>query len=84
MSEIIIAIITGVCSIAGVVIASAASSRKLQQQLEVSQAVTNTKLENLTAEVRTHNGFASKIPVIEEKCSAMERRIEALERDRNA
>lgn len=84
MAEIIIAVITGVCSIAGVVITSLTSSRKLQQQLEIAQAITNTKLESLTAEVRTHNEFARRMPVIEEKIAVINRRIDELERDRNA
>lgn len=80
MPEVIIAIITGAFSVVTVIITSFASSRKLQQQLEISQAVTNTKLENLTSEVRAHNGFANRIPVIEEKYNAMEKQIEKLEK----
>lgn len=83
MEGIIIAVISAAGSIAAVVITSAASSRKLQQQLEVSQAVTNTKLEALTSEVRAHNDFARRIPVIEEKIAVANHRIEDLERDRH-
>lgn len=83
MEGIIIAVITAAGSIAAVVITSAASSRKLQQQLEVSQAVTNTKLEALTNEVRAHNGFAQRIPVLEEKIAVANHRIDDLERGRH-
>ena len=79
MESIIVSIVTGVCSIIGVILAASASSRKLQQQLEVSQAVTNTKLEALTAEVRSHNNFAQRMPVVEEQIKAINRRLEDLE-----
>ena len=83
MIEIIIAIITGLCSIAAVAITANESGKKLQQQLEVSQAVMNTKLENLTDEVRMHNGFARRMPVIEEQIKVINHRIEDLEHDRH-
>jgi TolA-binding protein len=79
--EIIIAAITGLCSVVGVIITASASSKKLQQQLEVNQAVMNTKIENLTAEVRTHNGFAERIPVLQEQIKILTQRIENLEKE---
>ena len=84
MESIIVSIVTGACSIIGVILASAASFRKLQQQLEISQAVMNTKLESLTNEVRTHNEFARRMPVIEEQIKVINHRIDDLERDQNA
>lgn len=81
MAEIIIAIVTGVCSIIGVIISSQASAAKLQQQLEVSQAVMNTRLDNLTAEVRQHNNFAQRMPVVEEQIKQMRDQIRTLEND---
>lgn len=84
MENIVISIISGVCSIAGVVIAAGASSKKLQQQLEVSQAVMNTKLEALTNEVRKHNDFSVRIPVIEEQIKVINHRLEDLEREKGA
>ncbi len=80
MEGIIIAIITAVSSVAAVIITNIASNRKMQQQLEVSQAVTNTKLEALTNEVRAHNNFAQRIPVLEEKIAVANRRIDDLEK----
>ncbi len=79
-SEIIIAVITGICSVVGVIITSAANSRKLQHQLEISQAVTNTQIKSLTEEVRTHNNFARRMPVVEEQIKVINHRIEDLER----
>lgn len=57
-----------------------AHSDSQDAKLEKAQAVTDTKLENLTEEVRKHNGFAEKIPVIEEKIKVANKRIDDLER----
>ena len=65
MEAIIVSIITGILSLVGVIITNVSSNRKIENQLEVHQAVTETKLESLTDEVRKHNNFASRIPVIE-------------------
>ena len=65
MESVIVAIITGVLSLLGVIITNVSSNRKIENQLEVHQAVTETNLENLANEVRKHNNFASRIPVIE-------------------
>ena len=81
MESIIVSIVTGVCSIIGVIFASAASSNKLQKQLEISQAVMNTKLESLTNEVRAHNEFARRMPVVEEQIKVANHRIDDLERE---
>lgn len=84
MESIIVSIITGICSIAAVAVTSAASGKKLQQQLEISQAVMNTKLEALTSEVRTHNEFARRMPVIEEQIKVINHRLDDLEREHHA
>lgn len=49
------------------------ADQRLDGKLEKYQAVTDAKIETLTLEVRKHNGFAEKIPVLEEKVSALER-----------
>ena len=84
MESIIVSVVTGICSIVAVAITSAASGKKLQQQLEVSQAVMNTKLEALTSEVRTHNEFARRMPVIEEQIKVINHRLDDLEREHHA
>lgn len=84
MESIIVSVITGICSIVAVAVTSAASGKKLQQQLEISQAVMNTKLEALTSEVRTHNEFARRMPVIEEQIKVINHRLDDLERDSHA
>ena len=52
---IIVSIITGVLSLAGVIITNMNSNRKIERQLEISMAITNTKLEDLTKQVEKHN-----------------------------
>ena len=80
MSEaIIVALITGGVSLAGVVITSLATSKKQEKAAAVAQAITETKLENLTKEVREHNNFAQKMPVLQYKVDSLESRIETLE-----
>ena len=80
MSEaIIVALITGGLSLAGVVITCLATARKTEKATAVAQAVTDTKIEELTREVRLHNGFAEKIPVIQEQIRVINHRIEDLE-----
>ena len=80
MSEaIIVALITGGLSFAGVVITCVATARKTEKATAVAQAVTDTKIEELTREVRLHNGFAEKIPVIQEQIKVINHRLDDLE-----
>ena len=68
MNEIIVALITGGITLLGVLISNGKA-----------QAVTDTKLEALTREVREHNGFAQKIPVMQEQIKVINHRIDDLE-----
>jgi len=79
MESIIVSIVTGVCSILGVILASAASSSKMQKQLEISQAVMNTKIENLAAEVRVVAEMSRQVPVMQEQIKVINHRLEDLE-----
>lgn len=80
MSEaIIVALITGGLSLAGVVVTCVATAKKTEKATAVAQAVTDTKIEELTREVRLHNGFAEKIPVIQEQIKVINHRIDDLE-----
>lgn len=63
---IIVALITGVLSLLGVIITSNKTNRDVQTNLDTQQAVTDTKLDELTREVREHNNFARRVPVLEE------------------
>ena len=80
MTEAItVALITGGLSLLGVIIASAAGNRRTEQKIQVAQAVTDTKIEELTWEVRKHNNFAEKIPVIQEQIKVVNHRLADLE-----
>lgn len=76
---IIIAIITGGISLVGTIITVLAANHKTEQALQVSQAVTDTKLDELTREVREHNNFARRLPVVEEQIKHIDKRVEDLE-----
>lgn len=67
-SEIIVALITGAITLIGVLISN---SRQ--------QAVIDTKIEELTREVREHNGFAKRMPVVEEQIKVINHRVKDLE-----
>lgn len=81
MSEAIMAaLITGGLSLLGVIITSMATAHKTELALKITQAVTDTKLEALTSEVRKHNGFAERMPVVEEQIKVINHRLQDLER----
>ena len=79
MDAIIVALITGGCSVVGVVITTLATSRRTEQRMATAQAVTDTKLEELTREVHEHNNFAKRVPVLEEQIKVANHRITDLE-----
>lgn len=80
MSEaILVALITGGLSLTGVVVTCLATARKTEKTTAVAQAVTETKLDELTREVRLHNGFAEKIPVLQEQIKSIHHRLDNLE-----
>ena len=81
MEVILSATITGALALAGVIITNIAGNRKIEQQLAISQAITDTKLENLTEEVKKHNNFASRVPVMEEQIKVINHRLDDLEND---
>lgn len=79
METVISAVITGALALIGVVITNSASNRQMQHKLDLSQAVTNEKISELTREVREHNNFARRMPVVEEKIKVINNRIDDLE-----
>lgn len=78
---IIIALITGGLSLIGVIFTNLSSHKKIENEIKTSQAVTDTKLDNLTREVREHNNFARRMPVVEEQIKVINHRIEDLEEE---
>jgi hypothetical protein len=79
MESVIVAIITGGLSLIGVMWSNRAAANKTQANIRTAQAVTDTKLEELTREVREHNNFARRVPVLEEQIKVANHRIEDLE-----
>ena len=80
MSEaIVVAMITGGLSLTGVVITCLATAKKSEKTAAVAQAVTDTKIDELTREVRAHNNFAQRMPVVEEQIKVINHRITDLE-----
>lgn len=80
MSDAVLAaLVTGLLALAGVIITNMASNRKIESSLDKAQAVTDTKIEELTREVREHNNFAKRMPVVEEKIKVINHRLDDLE-----
>lgn len=79
MEEIFVAIITGGLALVGVIITNVAGNRRAEEKLRVAQAITDAKIEELTREVRKHNNFAEKIPVIQEQIKVVNHRLADLE-----
>lgn len=79
---IIVAIITSGLSLIGVIVSNIHTAQSMDAKLDKQQAVTETKLEELTREVRTHNNFAQRIPVLEEQMKVANHRIADLEKER--
>ena len=76
---IIIAIITGGLTLIGVIISNLASARKTQATIETKIEVQNAKIDELTREVRLHNNFVQRVPVLEEQMKDANNRIKDLE-----
>lgn len=73
------AVIVGIFSLVGVVITNNRAGDRLQNDIKTAQAVTQERLSELTREVRMHNDFARRIPVIEEQLKVVNHRVADLE-----
>lgn len=80
MEAIIVAVITGIFTLVGVIITSKANANKISKDIEVKlavhQAVTDEKISELTREVREHNNFAKRMPVVENDIANIKDKIE--------
>ena len=76
---VIVALITGGLALVGTIITGNQNARELDHKLDKKQAVTDAKLEELTREVREHNNFARRMPVVEEQIKVANHRIANLE-----
>ena len=88
MSEIIVALISaagsvfvGVLTFVGVVITNRKSNTEIEKKLEIAQAVQNTKIEELTREVREHNNFAKRMPTVENEIKHIHEETSHLEKE---
>lgn len=79
LKEVMPSLIVGVFSIVGVIITTKATQNKMQTELEKNQAVFNAKMDMLTREVREHNDFAKRVPILETKMAFVEQRISEIE-----
>lgn len=79
MESIITAIIAGGLALIGTVITVSSGQKKTEQRLQTAQAVTDCKIDELTREVRLHNNFAQRVPVMEEQIKVINHRIADME-----
>lgn len=73
------AVVAGLLSLVGVMITNSHSNNKIQNEMKTGQAVTDERISELTREVRLHNNFAQRIPVIEEQIKVVNNRVGNLE-----
>ena len=76
---IVVALITGGLSLLGIIYSSSKTAQAMDSKLDKQQAVMETKMDELTREVREHNNFAKRMPVVEEQIKVINHRIEDLE-----
>lgn len=72
-------VVVGILSLIGVAITNNRANNKMQSEMRTSQAVTDEQIKELTREVRMHNDFARRIPVLEEQIKVSNHRIADLE-----
>lgn len=76
---VIVALITGGFSILAVALTNNHANNKMQSEMTTAQAVTKEQIKELTREVRTHNDFATRIPLLEQEIKNLKKRVAALE-----
>lgn len=77
---VIVAIISGVLTLVGTIITVLVGNSKTNENIRINQAVTDTKIEELTREVREHNNFAKRMPVVEEQIKVINHRLSDLKK----
>lgn len=76
---VVVALITGGFSILAVALTNNHANNKMQNEMTTAQAVTKEQIKELTREVRTHNDFATRIPLLEQEIKNLKKRVAALE-----
>ena len=79
LESIISALVAGGLALIGTVLTVSSGQKKTEHKLETAQAVTDCKIDELTREVRLHNNFAQRVPVMEEQIKVINHRIADLE-----
>ena len=79
-ATVLASLITGLLSLAGVMLSNLLSDRRRETALRTAQAVTDEQLRQMTREVREHNNFARRMPVVEEQIKVINHRLEDLEK----
>ena len=79
-ATVLASLITGLLSLSGVMLSNLLSDRRRETALRTAQAVTDEQLRQLTREVREHNKFARRMPVVEEQIKVINHRLEDLEK----
>ena len=74
-------LLVGVLSLIGVIITNNRSTAKIQSEMKTAQAVTDEKINELTREVREHNNFARRMPVVEEQIKVINHRLSDLKKN---
>ena len=77
-ATVLASLITGLLSLAGVMLSNLLSDRRREAAQKIAQAVTDERLEELTREVRLHNNFARRMPVVEEQIKILQHSLEKL------
>ena len=80
-ATVLASLITELLSLAGVMLSNLLSDRRRENALRTAQAVTDEQLRQLTREVREHNNFARRMPVVEEQIKVINHRLEDLEKE---
>lgn len=79
MDNIIGSLVTGLLALVGVIITNMRANKDIENKLSTAQAVTDVKLEQLTAEVRKHNSFGDRITSVEAKVQEINSRLERMD-----
>ena len=80
MNETIVAaLIAAAASVISNIILNRKQAAEMDHKMEIRQAVTDTKLEELTREVRKHNNFAERMPVVEQEIKDITRTVDKLQ-----
>ena len=75
-------VVVGVLSLVGVIITNHNSNKKIESQLSTAQALQSYKIDELTREVREHNNFAKRMPVVETEVKWIKEKMEYFHSDK--